>query len=674
MTCPPCHLFFVYSNANPVMTTIKPPMKLLSTLVSCLITIAGLHAQSIAVSSPDTALQFRLTIGETDSEHGCLFYTLSYMQKAVVLKSRLGIVTVDLPHWTGGFALARYSRRSVDETWPTIYGERHLVRNRFNEVTCDLAKDKDTNTTLQLVVRVFNEGVAFCYQFPENLSTSVLHINDEMTEFAFADGTLAYVTPYAQEHYYLRPLKDWSYGPDYPPPLYAATTPEYQSERPLTLVLPNGLFATLGEARMIDYSRMKFALAPGKPNTIVSRLFGPVTESSPFVTPWRVIMVATKPGDLLEHNDIFLNLNAPCEIADPGWIRPGKVIREVTLSTAGARECIDFCANHNIQYVEFDAGWYGYEYFKSSDASAVDVDPRRNPRKDLNMPDVIAYAKQKGIGVFLYVNHRALEKQIDEILPLYEQWGVAGLKFGFVHVGSHKWTSWVHDAVRKAAKYHLLVDIHDEYRPTGFSRTYPNLLTQEGVHGNECMPDANHNTILPFTRCLAGATDYTICYYQQAGIKTNARTIKTTSAHQMALGVLYYSPLQFVFWYDRPSDYHGEPEVEFFDHLPTVWDTTRVLLGEIGQQIAIARKRGEVWFVGAITNNDGRKMNISLDFLERGQRFVATMYTDGGEAVATRTHVKIERRVVDAATVLTANLKPSGGIAMEIQPVSIIDN
>jgi alpha-glucosidase len=650
------------------LTTYETPMKLLPLLAACFITTISLHAQSITASSPDSALQFRLTIEDTDKEQGCIFYSLSYRNHDVVLRSRLGVVTVDLPYWINGFAPGGQTRRSINETWAAVCGERRLVQNQCNEVTCNLVKDKDTNTTLQLVVRVFNEGAAFCYRFPENLSTSVLHIKDEMTEFTFAEGTLAYVTPYAQEQYLLRPIKDWAYGPDYPDPLYAPRTPEYQSERPLTLVLPNGLFAVLGEARLVDYPRMKFGLSREKSNTIVSRLFGPVTESSPFTSPWRVIMVATKPGDLLEHNDIFLNLNAPSAITDPGWIRPGKVMREVTLSTTGARECIDFCAKHNIQYVEFDAGWYGYEYSKSSDASVVDVDPRRNPRKDLDLPGVISYAKSKGIGVFLYVNHRALEQQLDEVFPLYQQWGIAGLKFGFVHVGSHKWSSWVHEAVRKAATYHLLVDIHDEYRPTGYSRTYPNLLTQEGVHGNECMPDANHNTILPFTRCLAGATDYTICYYQQAGIKPNARCIKTTSAHQLALAVVFYSPLQFVFWYDRPSDCHDEPEVGFFDHVPTTWDTTKVVLGDIGQQVAIARKKGDAWFVGAITNNDGRKMEIPLAFLESGRTYTATIYTDGGDAVATRTHVKIERRKVESTTVLRTELRPSGGLAMEIQP------
>jgi alpha-glucosidase len=647
-------------------------MKSLIVSLTFFIAVTVLHSQSLIVSSPDKKLVFAFSIDSARGEHGCLFYALKYKSRDVILKSRLGVITVDLPQWVSGFSLEDSSCRTVDETWHPAYGERSTVHNHYNERSVDLIQNGDTSRRFQVAIRVYNEGAAFCYRFPEDLSTSIVNIKDERTEFAFEDGSIAYVTPFAQELYQARTLDEWSYEKNLPLPQWAARTPDYESERPLTLVLRNGLFVSIGEAQLVDYSRMKFVLSREKKNTIVARLFGPVTDSSPFQSPWRVIMVAEHPGELIEHNDVFLNLNAPCEIENTGWIRPGKVIREVTLSTAGGKSCVDFCAKHNIQYVEFDAGWYGYEYSKTSDASKVDVDPRRNPRKDLDLPAVIAYARERNVGVFLYVNHRALEKQIDGIFPLYRKWGVAGVKFGFVQVGSHRWTSWVHEAVRKAAKYDLMVDIHDEYRPTGYSRTYPNLLTQEGVRGNECMPDANHNTILPFTRFLAGAADYTICYYYQKGIK-NVEGIRTTSAHQMALSVIYYSPLQFVFWYDKPSDYQGEPEVEFFEHLPTVWDTTRVVLGEIGKCIATARRSGETWFVGAITNNDGRTIDIPLTFLDEGKEYVASLYADGGDIIRTRTHVSIDRYIAESTSVIRALLKPSGGMAIEIRPANETD-
>jgi alpha-glucosidase len=410
--------------------TTSIPMKNTVIALVWLIGTASLHSQPLSVKSPDGNLEFRIAVENAAEEKGCLFYELSYKGKTVILKSRLGIVTVDLPHWTAGFNLTGHSLRTVNETWKPVYGERSTVANRYNECTVNLVQGGDTARTFQLFIRVYNEGAAFCYNFPENLSTSVLHIKDEKTEFAFDEGAIAYVTPFAQELYHARPLRDWSYGSNPPLPAWSPRTPDYESERPLTLVLPIGLFVAIGEAHLVNYSRMKFVLAPGKKNTVAARLFGPVTESSPFTTPWRVIMVAEQAGGLIEHNDIFLNLNPPCEIRNTEWIRPGKVMREVTLSTAGAKECVDFCAKHKIQYIEFDAGWYGYEYSKAADASKVDVDPRRNPTKDLDLQKAVAYARENNIGVILYVNHRALEKQIDEILPLYREWGIAGLKFG----------------------------------------------------------------------------------------------------------------------------------------------------------------------------------------------------------------------------------------------------
>ncbi len=303
---------------------------------------------------------------------------------------------------------------------------------------------------------------------------------------------------------------------------------------------------------------------------------------------------------------MILNLNDPCAIADTSWIKPGKVIREVTLTTVGGKACVDFAARHHLQYVEFDAGWYGHEYSDTADARQVNVDPKRSPGP-LDLQEVIRYANERGIGIILYVNRRALERQLDEILPLYRQWGVRGVKYGFVQVGSQQWTRWLHEAVRKAAEHQLMVDIHDEYRPTGYSRTYPNLMTQEGIAGDETSPANELTLTILFTRMLAGAADNTICYYDQR-VDRNA-----SHAYQLAKAVCLFSPWQFLYWYDRPppappdkggagnadSVIGDEPELEFFDHVPTAWDDTRVLHGQIGQYAVIARRRGAEWYWAA---------------------------------------------------------------------------
>jgi alpha-glucosidase len=233
------------------------------------------------------------------------------------------------------------------------------------------------------------------------------------------------------------------------------------------------------------------------------------------------------------------------------------------------------------------------------------------------------------------------------------------VKFGFVQVGAQQWTSWLLDAVRRAAAHHLMVDIHDNYRPTGFTRTYPNLLTQEGVRGNEHMPTATHNATLPFTRLPAGPADYTICIYDQR--------LKTTRAHQLALAVTGYSPLQLLYWYDRPAQFDGAPELEFLDRVPTTWDETRVVGGEIGTFATIARRSGDDWFVGSITSDApaGRDLTVPLSFLPPGRRYTAHIYeNDPDSPRATR----IRTDNADRSTVVQAHLPPAGGQSIWLTP------
>ncbi|MFI5130203.1 MAG: glycoside hydrolase family 97 N-terminal domain-containing protein [Chitinophagales bacterium] len=599
------------------------------------------------LTSPNGNLQFVFNL----SNEGAPVYSISYQQKPIVFSSALG-----LNGWEKGFVLSDVSVSKQDTVWKPVYGERSLVRDHYEQMVITLLRKN--NDALQIQVRAYNEGIAFRYLLPENPGGGMdISIQQELTEFTMPEGTKAWFTNKAQGTYSLLPMSNWP----------------GESERPLVLQLPDGRYACLAEAEMVNYSRTKFTLHPNKANTISCSIYDRVDFFTPFATPWRVVMVAERPGELLANNDLLLNLNPPCEIKNTSWIKPGKVMREISLSMKGSKELIDFAVKRHLQYIHFDAGWYGYEYVVASDATKVNVDPRRNPNSDLNLQEVIRYAKSKGIGVFLYVNQRALYKQLDELLPLFQKWGVSGVKFGFVEVGSHRWTTWLHDAIKKCAKYNLMVAIHDEYRPTGFSRTYPNLLTQEGVRGNEEMPDATNSTILPFTRFIAGAADHTICYYHRPELKPrlaetqNARVMKTTSGHQLAISVVFYSPLQFMYWYDKPEDSKDEPELEFFDHVSTVWDDTKVIDGEIAKHITVARRKGEEWFVGTITNNDARELKVPLNFLTPGKKYEASIYYDDANSKV-RTKVSIKRIKVNASTVLDTKLIASGGQAIWIRP------
>ena len=598
------------------------------------------------IVSPDGNIKAEFYCLE-DNQDKQLLYKVLYKGNPVILESGLGITP-----WTGNKTFSvtevkEISRKSTDTTWIPLYGERNKIRDHYKEMVLELSDSTQERRAIRIIVRAYNEGLAFRYFFQEHPEGGeYVHITSEQTEFVLPEKTKAWFTPVAQAPYELLPLSDWP----------------GECERPLTLELPNGLYACLTEAEMVNYSRTKFILSREKENTIACSMYGCVDEITPFYAPWRVIMVAETPGELLENNAIILNLNPPSELKNTWWIKPGKIMREMSLSTTGAIELVDFAVQRNLQYIHFDAGWYGYEYSTVSRADSVGAELKYRPRGGLDLPKVIDYARKKNIGVFLYVNQRELARHLDKLLPLYRDWGISGIKFGFVQVGSHKWTAWMHEAVRKCAKYQLMVDVHDEYRPTGFSRTYPNLLTQEGIHGNEGMPDATHNATLPFTRFIAGAGDYTICY--------NHRRLKTTSAHQLALSVICYSPLQFLYWYAKPKKYKGEPELEFFDKVPTIWDDTKVIQGEIAKYITITRRSGDTWFLGTITGNTGRKMKTSLSFLDKNRKYVAHIFTDGGDDIQTATKVEIKRCLVDSETILNSELKDSGGEAIYFTPAT----
>ena len=620
--------------------------------------LASNVAGAAELRSPDGRVAVTFSVRDHGREQGCLYYSVAYRGAPVLAESRLGLTLDGAPALAAGFTVVAAERRSHDDTWTPVYGERRSIRDHYNELAVDLADGRTPRRRLRVTFRAYNEGVAFSYTVPAQAAMTRVVVSAERSEFRFTGDHTTWAVYSAQGNYAKVPLSRLEEG----------------AERPLTVQLAEASYAAIAEARLVDYARMKISPLAGVPNGLVSDLSGTVDASLPLTTPWRVIMLAESPGRLLENSDLILNLNDPCAISDASWIRPGKVIREVTLTTAGGIACVDFAVKHGLQYVEFDAGWYGHENDDAADARAVNVDPKRSAGP-LDLHRVIRYAGARGIGIILYVNRRALERQIDELLALYEQWGVKGVKYGFVKVGTQPWTAWLHEAVRKAAAHRLMVDVHDEYRPTGYSRTYPNLMTQEGLAGDETSP-ANANTLtILFSRMLAGAADHTICYYD-ARVARNA-----THAYQLAKAVCLYSPWQFVFWYDRPPQspqgvagaggaapvIGDEPELEFFASLPTVWDDTKVIHGRIGEFAVIARRSGEEWYVAGMNAGEARTLDVPLDFLARHLRYTAHIYRDDPSA-ATRTRVTIERTSVSAGSVLQLSMPARGGQAVRIAP------
>ncbi len=612
---------------------------------SCCILVSFLTLNALVagatVSSPNGDITATVDIAQIDGLRDCLTWRVTYKEKPFVIESPLTFEVKDLPALGIGCRIAGVTRSDHDETWRPVYGERSEIRDHYNDMQLDI-RDAH-NRRFQLTVRAYNEGAALQYTFPNQPALKTFTIAAEHTQFRFAANHTAWAVYSAQGVYSRVTLNDI----------------KPNCERPLTIEIADGPAVAIAEAALVDYARMRLKPVAGVPFAVESMLGSEVQVRTPYNTPWRVIMIAADVCRLLEQNDIILNLNAPCAIADTSWIKPGKVIREVTLTTAGGKACVDFAVDRGLQYVEYDAGWYGHEYDSASDATTVTVDPKRSPGP-LDLHEVIRYADERNIGIIVYVNQRALQRQLDEILPLYRSWGIKGVKYGFVHVGDQKWTTWLHEAIRKAADNRLMLDIHDEYRPTGYSRTYPNLMTVEGIRGNEEMPTAEENLILPFTRYLCGPGDYTICWY-------NGR-VKNTAAHQLAAAVVCYSPWQFLFWYDRPQMYKGEPELDFFKHVPTVWDDTKVLQGRIGEYVTIARRSGDEWFVGTMNAVKQRRLEIPLTFLTPGKEYAAQIYSDANPAGGSRMAVTITQFSVDSTKTLAADMAPNGGQVIHITP------
>lgn len=602
------------------------------------------------VNSADGNYAFNL---HHNKDKGEISYSIKYKGKDIIVPSGLGF-EIEGKEITGKeITIGKITNKSVNTSWKPVYGEKNEYPDVYEETLISL---EGKEALFNLRVRAYNEGVAFRYEFPNNESS--LTIEKELTQFSLPIGSMAWTAVEAQREIVKMPISKIKEA----------------VERPLLVELQDSLFVAIGEAGLVDYARMKFVNKPNNPQTLVSELSSEVVMDEPFNTPWRFIMASEKPSELLENNYLVLNLNESNKLEDTSWIKPGKIIRESTLTTDGGIACVDFAAKHNLQFIEFDAGWYGNEYDEASDATTITVDPIRS-KGPLDLLGIIDYAKSKNIGVILYVNRRSLEKQLDEVLPMLSLWGVSGIKYGFVNVGTQEWTSWLHDAVRKAADYKLMIDVHDEYRPTGYTRTYPNFMTQEGIRGDEESPKNSEVLNTLFTRMIAGAGDQTNCYFAP-------RVTETMGSHasQLAKSVCIYSPWQFLYWYDRPegADPDGEgaggtktfiqevPELAFYDALPTVWDDTKVIDGYPGKYAIVARRSKDDWFIGALSGDTDYQADINLDFLDEDKNYEAVIYSDDENSTSI-TKVSIENIKVEKNDKISHHMLKQNGLAIHIK-------
>ncbi|MFZ5610026.1 MAG: glycoside hydrolase family 97 protein [Pseudomonadota bacterium] len=660
-----------------------------------LVLLASLnHAHAVELASPGAVL--RVIVDAADGQPG---YRIERFGKTVVARSRLGLVFSDAPSLDEGLKLASSAQRTVDETWAQPWGEKQWVRNHYNELRTDWTRDG--KTVMTVVFRVYDDGVGFRYEVPA-AKTAQRQIADELTEFALRPEHEAWWTG--------------AYLPNRYEYLYRHTplTAIWKADTPLTMKTKDGLYLSIHEAALIDYAAMTLEhVGDGrlKADLIAWSDGAKVKTTGAFVTPWRTIAIADRAAGLVA-SDLILNLNEPNKLGDVSWVEPGKYVGiwwELHIgkstwgagprhgaTTANTKRYIDFAAKYGFSGVlveGWNLGWDG-DWIGNGDVFNFTT-----PYPDYDFDALAAYAREKGVRL---IGHHETsggianyERQLEAAMATMAAHGVNAVKTGYVRQNGHilrlaedgsQRAEWQHGqfmvrhyqkALEVAAKYRIAINTHEPIKDTGLRRTYPNWLTREGARGQEynAWSEGNppeHETILPFTRLLAGPMDFTpgIFDLQFAG-KASPFRVHTTLAKQLALYVVIYSPLQMAA--DLPENYEANLKpFQFIRDVPADWSETRVLDGEIGDFIVIARRdrASRDWYLGAVSDENGRLLPTSLGFLEGGVAYRAEIYRDGDDAHwrDNPSAIAIETKRVTSRDVIALRLAAGGGIAIRFTP------
>jgi alpha-glucosidase len=666
---------------------------------------------AIALVAPGPPLQGQTRVASPDGRNlvtvelleGRLTYSLTRDERALILPSLLGFEFRGAPPLRDGLRLTDTTRQSHDEWWTQPWGEVARVHDRHNEVAVSAEETAPPNRRFTLRVRAFDDGIGFRYEFPEQPGLGAFEITDELTEFALADNAKAWWIPSN------RPRKDRSEE------LYSSAPVSTLDsvQTPLTMETSDGrTFLVIHEANLVDYARM-FLSGPRMEGRTLRAALAPMADGTkvrgrtPFVTPWRTIQLADRATDLAP-SLLGLNLNPPNVLPSTDWIHPmkyvgiwwGMHINTMTwasgpkhgATTANAKRYIDFAAANGFGGVlveGWNTGWDG-DWIANRDAFSF-----TQSYPDYDLPGVASYARQKGVRLIVHNETSGgiqnYERQMDSAFALYRSLGLDAIKSGYVtdltSEGHSHYSQYMVQHYRRvietAARYRIMLDVHEPMHDTGERRTYPNMMSREGARGQEYNAwsgdggnPPEHETILFFTRLLAGPMDFTPGIFDilerssgHAHLPEEAR-VRTTLAKQLALYVVLYSPLQMAA--DLPENYERQPAFQFIKDVAVDWDTTRVLAGRIGDYVAVARRvrGGQSWFVGAITDEESRTLDVPLSFLTPGRRYLAEIYADGPGAnwLDNPLPVSITRRTVTSATRLRVVLAPGGGQAIRIHP------
>lgn len=660
--------------------------------------VSPLRGQS-AVTSPNGRNRVTITVTE-----GRLYYSLERDRRQLILPSLLGCEFRGAVPLRDGLRVTDTVRQSHDEWWTQPWGEVTRVHDHYNELTVGVEETAPPNRRFTVRVRSFDDGVGFRYEFPSQPGLAAFEISNELTEFALADNARAWWIPSNW------PRKDrseelYSSGP-------VSTLDSVQT--PLTMEMRDGrTFMVIHEANLVHYARM-FLAGPRMEGRTLRAALAPLADgikvrgSTPFVTPWRTIQLADRATELAP-SLLGLNLNPPNVLASTDWIHPmkfvgiwwGMHIGTMTwasgpkhgATTANARRYIDFAAANGIGGVlveGWNTGWDG-DWIANRDAFSF-----TKSYPDYDLPAVAAYAKQKGVRLIVHNETSGgienYERQMDTAFALYRSLGLDAIKSGYVtdltSAGDSHYSQTMVEHYRRvielAARDGIMLDVHEPMHDTGERRTYPNMMSREGSRGQEYNAwsgdggnPPEHESILFFTRMLAGPMDFTPGIFDLMLQRSTGRPRRldeprprTTLAKQLALYVVLYSPLQMAA--DLPENYVAQPAFQFIRDVAVDWDTTRVLDGRIGDYVAVARRErgGQSWYLGAITDESARTLDVPLSFLTPGKQYVAEVYADGPGAnwYDNPLPVTITRRTVTSTTQLHIAMAPGGGQAIRIRP------
>jgi alpha-glucosidase len=655
----------------------------------------GSFGQPASLSSPAGQVKIAVEVKDTSQKHPGerrLYWSVTYRGRPVLVESTFALQFKDMPPLEKDLVIKKSAVRAIHETWQRVWGKRKDVVDAANELQLDLEESASPHRKITLLFRAYDDGAAFRYVLPEQAAFSDFRLAGEKSEFAFAGIPRVWAADYGgfvshqESEFNETAINDLN--PDKP---YGAPM----------LVKSNGDFwAAVTEADLLDWAGMYLTRDRSRINSLVTALSPrpdepgvAVRSRTPRRSPWRVILLGERPGDLIE-SDLIDNLSSPCALADTAWIKPGRAAWDrwwcgdylpdagfkVGMNTPTMKYFIDFAAEMGWEYQLVDWLWYGKPFKEGTTVGDPTTDITKSI-PEVDIPGLVRYGGERGVKILVWLDWEAAARHMDKAFPLYEKWGVAGVKIDFMQRDDQDMVNFYERAVRQAAEHHLTVDFHGAYKPTGLSRTFPNLLTREGVMGNEynkwsarITPD--HCLTIPFTRMLAGGMDFTPGGFRQktkdtfraVGADAPGPFVMGTRCFQLAMLVVYESALQVLC--DSAYCYRSSPAgVDFLRAVPTTWDDTRVVAGEVGDFIAIARRSGDAWFVGAMTDWQPRTLDLPLDFLGEG-RWQAEIWQDAYEADEYPDRLMKEKKAVSAKDRLPAAMASGGGYVAVIRPES----